>query len=109
MKPQHKLHIANALMVLGLVPLLIGSYWMFSTLVTTNYHQQSQIGGAFLVIGKVIFAYVFALIISGASAVWSAVVEKHNAEIRVRAAGMIRTLVLIMLVVPLALATLARL
>jgi phosphoglycerol transferase MdoB-like AlkP superfamily enzyme len=109
MKPQHKLHIANALMVLGLVPLLIGSYWMFSTLATTDYHQQSQVGGAFLVIGKVIFAYVLALIISGASAVWSAVVEKHNAGIRVRAAGMIRTLVLIMLVVPLALATLARL
>jgi hypothetical protein len=109
MKPQHKLHIANALMVLGLLPLLIGSYWMFSTLASTDYHQQSQVGGAFLVIGKVIFAYVFALIISGASAVWSAVVEKHNAETKVRAARVIRTLVLVMLVVPLAMATLARL
>jgi hypothetical protein len=109
MKPQHKLHIANALMVLGLLPLLIGSYWMFSTLAGTDYHQQSQIGGAFLVIGKVIFAYVFALIISGTSAVWSAVVEKHNAETQVYAARVIRTLVLIMLVVPLAMATLARL
>jgi hypothetical protein len=109
MKPQHKLHVANALMVLGLLPLLIGGYWLFSTLATADYHQQSQVGGAFLVIGKVIFAYVFALITSGTSAVWSAVVEKHNAETQVRAARVIRTLVLVMLVVPLAMATLARL
>lgn len=109
MKPQYQLHIANALMVFGLVPLIIGSYWMFSTLATTDYHQQNQIGGAFLVIGKVIFAYVFALIISGTSAVWSAIVEKHHTELPMRAAGMIRSIVLVMLVLPLALATLARL
>lgn len=109
MKPQSKLHIANVLMVLGMVPLLIGCYSMFSTFSATDYQKQSQVGLALLAIGKVIFAYVFALIISGTSAVWSALVEKHHAATAVRTAGIVRTLVLVMLVVPLALATLARL
>lgn len=108
MKPQNKLRVANALMGLGLVPLLIGSYWMFSTLAGIDYQKQSQIGLAFLAIGKVVFAYLFALIVSGSGAVWSAMVEKHHAGTGVRSSRMMRILVATMLVVPLVLTSLAR-
>jgi hypothetical protein len=108
MKPQNKLRVANVLMGLGLVPLLIGSYWMFSTLAGIDYQKQSQIGLAFLALGKVVFAYVFALIVSGSSAVWSVAVEKSNAGPGVHSSRRMRILVAIMLVVPLALASLAR-
>lgn len=108
MKPHNKLRVANVLMGLGLVPLLIGSYWMFSTLAGIDYQKQSQIGLAFLAIGKVIFAYVFALIVSGSSAVWSAAVEKRHAGPGVHCSRTMRILVAIMLVVPLALTSLAR-
>jgi hypothetical protein len=108
MKPQNKLRVANVLMGAGLVPLLIGSYWMFSTLAGIDYQKQSQIGLAFLAIGKVIFAYLFALIVSGSSAVWSAAIEKRDAGPGVRSSRTMRLLVAIALVVPLVLTSLAR-
>lgn len=108
MKPQNKLRVANVLMGLGLVPLLVGSYWMFSTLAGIDYQKQSQIGLAFLAIGEVVFAYVFALIVSGSGAVWSAAVEKHNAGPGIRSSRKMRILVAMALVVPLALTSLAR-
>jgi hypothetical protein len=108
MKPQNKLRVANVLMGLGLVPLLIGSCWMFSTLAGIDYQKQSQIGLAFLAIGKVVFAYVFALIVSGSSAVWSVAVEKGNAGPGVGSSRTMRILVAMVLVVPLVLTSLAR-
>lgn len=108
MKPQNKLRVANVLMGLGIVPLLIGSYWMFSALAGIDYHKQSQIGLAFLAIGKVVFAYVFALIVSGSGALWSAAVEKYHAGPGVRCSRTMRILVAMVLVVPLVLTSLAR-
>jgi hypothetical protein len=108
MKPQNKLRVANVLMGLGLVPLLIGSYLMFSTLAGIDQQKQSQIGLAFLAIGKVVFAYIFAFFVSGAGAAWSAAVEKRNAVPGVRFSRMMRMLVAIALVVPLVLTSVAR-
>jgi hypothetical protein len=108
MKPHSKLQAANLLMGLGLVPLLIGSYWMFSTLAGIDYQKQSQISIVFLALGKVMIAYAFAFIVSGAGAMWSAAVEKRHAETGVRSAQVMRILVAIMLVVPLVLTSLAR-
>lgn len=109
MNPQNKLRIANSLMFLGLVPLVVGSYAMVSTLAGTDYQQHSQVGLAFMAIGKAVMAWVFALIVSGTGALWSAQVEKCTTGTELRPARMMRTLVLVMLLVPLALLTVARL
>ena len=108
MKPQNKLRVANALMGTGLVPLLIGSYWMFSALAGIDYQKQSQIGLAFMAIGKVVFAYLFAVVVSGSGALWSAAVEKRNAGTGLGSSRTMRILVAMVLVVPLVLTSLAR-
>jgi len=109
MNPHIKLRIANSLMFLGLLPLIAGCYAMVSTLASTDYQQQSQIGLAFIAIGKAVMAWVFALVVSGTGAVWSAQVEKQHAGAQARSARMLRTLVFVMLLVPLALLIVARL
>ena len=107
MKPENKLQLANVLMVVGILPMLVGSYSMVATLIHANYQQQSEIGLAFMAIGKVIFAYVFAVIVSGSSAIWSSLVETRNAGVAGGASPKIRTLVFIALGLPLVLAALA--
>lgn len=109
MNPQNKLRIANGLMLLGLLPLVAGSYSMVSTLASTDYQQHSQIGLAFMAIGQAVMAWVFALVVSGSGALWSAHVEKSSAGTPVRPSRAMRTLVLMMLIVPLVLLTVARL
>jgi hypothetical protein len=109
MNPHIKLRIANSLMFLGLLPLVAGCYAMVSTLASTDYQQQSQIGLAFIAIGKAVMAWVFALVVSGAGVLWSAQVEKRHAGAQARPARMLRTLVFVMLLLPLALLIVARL
>jgi len=109
MNPQNKLRIASSLMFLGLLPLALGCYAMVATLASTDYQQQSQIGLAFIAIGKAVMAWVFALVVSGTGALWSAQVEKRHGGTHAQPARTLRTLVLVMLLVPLALLIVARL
>lgn len=105
MTPQNKLRVANVLMLVGIVPLIIGIYWMFSRL-PYDMQRPSQVGDFLLMLGKLIFAYGFALIVSGPSGVWSARLAKRNPGARVQASRIIRIVVCIVLVVPFVLAAL---
>jgi hypothetical protein len=105
MTPQKKLRIANVLMLVGTVPLLIGIYGMFSSF-PYDLQRQSQVGNLFLMIGKLFFAYVFAVIVSGSSGVWSAGLAKRNPGTSVQASRIIKVFVCIVLIVPLALGVL---
>ena len=103
MTPKNKLITANALMLLGIIPLLISIYWMISSFATTDYSKDSEVADVVMVVGKAFFAYVFAFFVSGAGALWSLQVEKRTAGISVGASKSIRILVCVVLVVPLVL------
>jgi len=106
MTPQSKLRIANILMLAGILPLLFGIYWMISR---TPYDMQrpTQVGDMFLMIGKLVFAYIFALIISGASGLWSAAIAKRHPGTQANTSKIIRIVVCIVLIVPVVLRVLA--
>jgi hypothetical protein len=100
MNAQNKLRTANVLMLLGIVPLLASIYWLFSAASSFDYQKQSQLGDLLLVVGKMGFAYLFALIVSATSAVWSSRVEKRNTGPGVRTSKAIRMLVATVLILP---------
>lgn len=99
MTPQNKLRIANVLMLAGTVPLLFGIYTLFSIFPIDVQHK-SEVADLFMVFGKLVFAYVFALMISGSSGVWSIAVAKRNPATEVDASRNIRLFVGMILVVP---------
>ena len=103
MTPYKKLVTANVLMLLGIIPLMITIYWMVSSFVTTDYNNKGEVADVFMVLGKLVFAYAFALVVSGTAALWSARVEKRTPGIRVSATKGARILVAVVLVVPLVL------
>ena len=72
-----------------------------------DMQRPTQVGDMFLMIGQVIFAYLFALIISGSSGVWSAAIAKRHPGIQVNASRIIRIVVCIVLIVPVVLRVLA--
>ena len=103
MTPRNKLRTANVLMLVGILPLLVGIYWMvanFPELPSDGYQRRSQIADALLLFGKVIFAYVFAVLVSGGGLVWSALVAGRENGTQVFAARTIRILVCVVLLVP---------
>lgn len=106
MTPQSKLRIANVLMLAGILPLLFGIYWMISS-GPYDMQRPTQVGDMFLMIGKLMFAYLFALIISGSSGLWSAAIAKRHPGTQVNASKIIRIVVCIVLIVPMVLRVLA--
>jgi hypothetical protein len=102
MTPKTKLTVANALMVMGIVPLLLGISWIASVIAYANQHK-GQMGGsdAFLMMGVLLLTYVLALLVSGPSALWSATVARRNPGIPARASAVIRSGVYLALIAPL--------
>lgn len=88
-------------MLVGIVPLLLGISWIFAVIAYAQQHK-GQMGGsdAFLMIGVLFVTYAFALIVSGASALWSAALAKRNAGIRTRVSTIIRRFVCLVLLIP---------
>lgn len=102
MTPQRKLRLANFLMVLGVVPLLLGIAWIVSAIVYIRQHPGQGAGSdAFLMIFLLVVTYAFALVVSGASALWSALVARRAAGLRDRTAAITRTVVGMILAGPL--------
>jgi len=89
-------------MVVGIVPLLLGLGWIGAVIAFARQHK-GQMGGsdAFLMIGVLFVTYAFALIVSGGSALWSTMVARRNAGLRVRASTIIRSGTCIVLLAPL--------
>ena len=102
MTPKGKLGVANALMVVGIVPLLLGIGWIFSVVAYAKPHK-GLMGAldAFLMMGVLFVTYALALLVSGSSALWSAVVARRNPGMPARASAVIRRCVYIILVAPL--------
>ena len=102
MTPQSKLGVTNALMIIGIVPLLFGIGWIFSVIAYANEHK-GQMGGsdAFLMIGVLLTTYALALLVSGSSALWSATVARRNPGMPARTSTVIRRCVYIALIAPL--------
>jgi len=82
---------------------MITIYWMVFSFVTTDYNHKGEVADLAMVLGKVVFGYVFAFLISGTAALWSARVEKRAPGISVSAMKSTRILVAVVLVVPLVL------
>lgn len=101
MTPQNKLRVANLLMVLGIIPLLVGTYWMTSSFLALDVDKKSEVADAMLLAGRVVFAYVFAVLVGGGSALWSARLEKRHAGMRVPGSKGMRIAVAVVLVLPL--------
>ena len=101
MSPRSKLCIANALMLTGIAPLLLGIGWICWVIAYARQHK-GQMGGsdAFLMMAVLFLTYAFALIIGGASALWSTFLTKRNVGLRSRVATTIRWSVCIVLLVP---------
>lgn len=97
MTPHHKLRLANILMLVGIAPVLISMARMVTSFSAAT-HGRSHIGDALMTIG---FAYMFAFVVSCGSAVWSLIVEKRHAGVRVGGSTAIRLLVVLLLVAPL--------
>ena len=99
---QSKLRIANALMVVGIVPLLLGIAWIFSVIAFAKEHK-GQMGGsdAFLMMGVLFVTYALALLVSGPSALWSALLAKRNSGIPAPASRVVRSCVYLILIAPL--------
>jgi len=102
MTPQSKLGVANALMVIGIVPLLLGIGWIFSVIAYAKEHK-GQMGGsdAFLMIGVLFVTYGLALLVSGSSALWSAIVARQNPGVSAPTSMAIRRCIYIVLIAPL--------
>jgi hypothetical protein len=100
MNAQNKLRIANVLMLVGVVPLLASIYYLFAAGSSVEHQKQSEMGDLLLVVGTMGFAYLFALIVGGTSAVWSSRVEKRNTGPGVRTSTAIRMLVATVLILP---------
>lgn len=102
MTPRSKLLSANALMLLGIMPLLLVFIWI---ILVISYAQQHKgvMGGsdAFLMIGALFVTYVFAALVAGSSALWSVSIVKRNAGVRMQSATIMKTMVAIALVAPL--------
>ncbi|MCS0628854.1 hypothetical protein NX786_05865 [Telluria mixta] len=98
---QSQLRIANALMVVGIVPLLLGIAWIFSVIAYAKEHK-GQMGGsdAFLMIGVLFVTYVLALLVSGSSALWSAHLERRNTGTQAPASKVVRRSVYVILIAP---------
>lgn len=88
-------------MLLGIIPLMITIYWMVFSFVTTDYNHKADVADLVMVLGEVVFGYVFAFVVSGTAALWSARVEKRTPGISVIATKSTRILVAVVLVVPL--------
>ncbi|MBQ5939033.1 MULTISPECIES: hypothetical protein [unclassified Massilia] len=84
-------------MILGVAPVLIGLVWMVSGY-SSAPHGKVYIAEALMKIG---FAYMFALVVSSGSAVWSLIVEKRNTGTRVGGTTAIRLLAAFFLAAPL--------
>ena len=82
---------------------MITIYWMVSSFVTTDSNHKGEVADLVMVLGKVVFGYVFAFVISGTAALWSARVEKRTPGISVSAMKSTRILVVIVLALPLVL------
>ena len=89
-------------MIVGIVPLLLGISWIAAVIAYARQHK-GQMGGsdAFLMIGVLFVTYAFALLVSGAAALWSGMVARRHAGMRARASTVIRSGVCIVLLAPL--------
>jgi hypothetical protein len=102
MTPKRKLAVANALMVVGIVPFGLGISWIVSIIAYANQHKgQMGASDAFLMMGVLFVTYATALLVSGPSALWSAVVARRNPGLPARASAVIRSCVYLVLVSPL--------
>jgi hypothetical protein len=101
MTPKTKFRLANFFMLAGMAPFLLGLGWIRAVLVYAQHHK-GQMGGsdAFLMMGVLLLTYILTLIVSGASALWSAILARRNAAIQARAARAIRWVVCIVLIAP---------
>lgn len=97
MTTHNKLRLANLLMLTRLVPVLISVVWTVSNFPAAA-NGKVHIAEALMKVG---FAYMFAIIVSCGGAVWSLVVEKRSAGVRVGGATALRLLVVFLMVAPL--------
>lgn len=89
-------------MLAGIVPLALGLAWIGSVIAYAQQHKgQMGASDAFLMMGVLFVTYVFAVVVSGASALWSAVLAKRHGGIRARSARVIRWCVAVVLLAPL--------
>jgi hypothetical protein len=101
MTPKTKLGVANALMIAGTVPLLLGIRWIISIIAYAKQHKgQMGASDAFLMMGVLFSTYALALLVGGSSALWSAVVARRNPGMPARASAIIRGCVYLILLAP---------
>ena len=101
MTPQNKLRIANFLMALGVIPLLLGIIWLLIAIAYAQTHK-GQMGGSdgFLMMAVLFVTYAIAVVVSGASALFSLVVAKRNTNATTRISTIIRTVTFTVLLAP---------
>ncbi|WP_395401998.1 hypothetical protein ACHMW6_28465 [Pseudoduganella sp. UC29_106] len=102
MTPQRKLHIANALIILGILPFSLSVYWTFSILAWARANP-GQAGGsdAFLMIFLLGASWIFATVVAGGGALWSRRVARCNPDARTRLALVLRALAGLTILLPL--------
>lgn len=102
MTPRCKLQVANILMLVGISPLILGIGWILTVLSYAQRHR-GEMGGsdAFLMIAVLIVTYAFAVVVGGASALWSAFIVKRTAGVRTKPGLMLRIVVGVILFAPL--------
>lgn len=89
-------------MMLGTIPLLSNLGWTLSVIAAVQQHKgRVDESDTFLMIASLVATYVFALVISGASALWSVILAKQNADLHSRATPIIRALICAILFAPL--------
>jgi hypothetical protein len=102
MTPQKKLRIANVLMMLGAIPLLSNLGWTLSLIAAAQQPKRGMDeSDTFLMIASLVATYAFALVVSGASALWSVILAKRNADLHSSATPIIRALICAILFAPL--------
>lgn len=99
---QHKLYLANVLMLLGLAPLLMAASWVAAGIAYAQQHKGAAGGSdAFLMIAVLGITYMLALLVAGPGALWSRRLVRRHAGLRTRTATVMKWLVVLALVAPL--------
>lgn len=102
MPSQSKHRVANALMLIGVMPLTLGVVWV-SAAVAYGQRNRGNVGGSdvFLMMAVLAVSYLFAVLISGTGAVWSRSLAKNDPAMRAPVSKILRTCVCVILIVPL--------
>lgn len=102
MSPHRKLQLANALMVVGVLPLLFALGAVLMVLYGPR-HAYNEAGAfdAFLLMFLVLAGYAIACVLSGGGALWSGLLAKRHPDLRAPGSTVLRVLVCLALLGPL--------